>query len=127
MLKFWPFQSPDEVVVAGPAAVGLKLDTIRQSAPGLTVPPWPPGKPEKAHPAPPPAPDIRTVLGPMLVTVTVWLGELVPIGTEPKSRLAGEMRNCCTPSALSVMLKFWPFQSPDEVVLAAPAEVGEKL
>src|SRR5260370_7048372 len=97
-----------------------------QLARGLSVLPWQLWKPEKGEPTPPPAPDISTVLGPMLVTVTVWLGELVPIGTEPKSRLVGEMRNCCTPPALSVMLKFWPFQSPDEVVLPAPVAAGGK-
>src|SRR5260370_4934862 len=95
-----------------------------QLARGLSVLPWQLWKPEKGEPTPPPAPDISTVLGPMLVTVTVWLGELVPIGTEPKSRLVGEMRNCCTPSALRVMLKILPFLSPHEGVLAGPVAAG---
>src|SRR5260370_1099341 len=126
MVKVWPFQAPAGGRVRGPGRGGGELETSGQLAPGLSVLPWQLWKPEKGEPTPPPAPDIRTVLGPMLVTVTVWLGELVPIGTEPKSRLVGEMRNCCTPSALSVMLKFWPFQSPHDVILATPVALGVK-
>src|SRR5258708_39700950 len=92
---------------------------------GLVLFRW---KPEKGEPTPPPAPDITTGLDPMLVTVTVWLGDVDPTLTGPKSRVVGVIRNCgLTPVPLSVMLKFWPFQSPIEIVLAGPAEVGEKL
>src|SRR5260370_24050251 len=102
--------------------------SIWQLAPELRVLPWQPWKPEKGVPTPPPAPDISTGLGPMLVTVTVWLGQVVPTCTGPKSRLVGVIRNCgLRPVPLSVMLKFWPFQSPDEQVHARPAAVGPKL
>src|SRR5260370_42677229 len=95
-----------------------------QLARGLSVLPWQLWKPEKGEPTPPPAPDISTVLGPMLVTVTVWLGELVPIGTEPKSRLVGVIRNCWTPPAPRVVVVNFPFLPPPAGVLVAPAAVG---
>src|SRR5258708_18044329 len=113
MLKLWPFQSPDGVVVAGPAAVGVKLYTIWQLSPGLSVLPWQPWKPEKGEPTPPPAPDITTALGPMLVTVTASGGDVVPTCIGPKSSAVGVMRNSGpSPRPLSAMLKAWPFQCP---------------
>src|SRR5258708_7946153 len=127
MLKFWPFQSPLEAVLAAPAAVGEKLKTVWQRARGVSGLPWQLWKPKKGEPTPPPAPDISTGLGPIVVTVTVWLGDVVPNWTEPKSTLVGVIRNFgLTPVPLSVMLKFWPFQSPDEMVPAGPAAAGEK-
>src|SRR5260370_38556370 len=68
--------------------------SIWQLAPELRVLPWQPWKPEKGEPTPPPAPDITNGLDPMLVTVTVWLGEVDPTLTGPKSRLVGVIRNC---------------------------------
>src|SRR5258708_2608574 len=131
MLKFWPFQSPVEVVLAAPEDGGASRKTRGQIALGaraLHWQLWKPAKPEEGEPSPQPVPDIAAGLRPMLVTVTVWLGAVVPTWTEPKSRLVGVIRNCgLTPVPLSVTLKFCPFQSPMEFVLAAPAEVGEKL
>src|SRR5260370_11148050 len=97
-----------------------------QVGPGLRVLLWRPWKPEKGEPTPPPAPDITAGLRPMLVTVTVWLGAVVPTWTEPKSRLVGVIRNCgVTPVALSVTVKICPFQSPLDLVPDAPAAVGQ--
>src|SRR5260370_17340895 len=87
-----------------------------QVGPGLRVLLWRPWKPEKGEPTPPPAPDITAGLRPMLVTVTVWLGAVVPTWTEPKSRLVGVIRNCgLTPAPLGPTLESSPFQSPTHV------------
>src|SRR5260370_23172328 len=87
--------------------------SIWQLAPELRVLPWQPWKPEKGVPTPPPAPDITTGLEPMLVTVTVWLGEGAPTCTSPLHTLVNVISNfLLEPIPLSVMLKFWPFQSP---------------
>src|SRR5258708_29637449 len=89
--------------------------------PELRVLPWQLWKPEKGEPTPPPAPDITTGLDPMLVTVTVWLGEVDPTLTGPKSRLVGVIRNCgLTPVPLSAMLKFCPVQSTTQLDSTPP-------
>src|SRR5260370_40124763 len=94
---------------------------------GWRVLAWQRWNPEKGGPGPPPAPDITTADEPRLVTVTLWLDDVEPMWTGPKSRLVGLIRNCgLMPVPLSAMLKFWPFQEPDEVVLAGPALVGAK-
>src|SRR5260370_20972879 len=99
-----------------------------QVAPGLRVLPWQLWKPEKGEPTPPPAPDITTGLEPTFVTVTVWLGALLPTCTGPKSRLVGAITNCAPrPFSLSALLKICPFQSPLEFVLAGPLAVAMKL
>src|SRR5260370_31263374 len=92
-----------------------------QLAPGLRVLPWQLWKPEKGEPTPPPAPDITTGLGPTFVTVTVWLGALLPTCTGPKSRLVGVITNCAPrPFPLGRFLKFFPFQQPLEFGPPAP-------
>src|SRR5260370_17485439 len=99
-----------------------------QLAPGLRVLPWQLWKPEKGEPTPPPAPDITTGLGPTFVTVTVWLGALLPTCTGPKSRLVGVITNCAPrPFPLSAILKFCPFQTPMELVRAGPPSASMHL
>src|SRR5258708_38452797 len=70
MLKFWPFQSPDEVVVAGPAAGGVKLETNCQLAPGDRKSAGQGKRVDLGGPRPLQEKNMSTALGPMFVTDT---------------------------------------------------------
>src|SRR6478672_1893418 len=96
-----------------------------QESPGLRVLPWQSWKPPKS-PAAPPAMLTTWALKEALVTVTDWLGEVVPSVTSPKSNEVGEIRKAAfsTPFPLKLKLKLWPLTEPPVLPVTAPATLG---
>src|SRR6188508_25914 len=98
-----------------------------QESPGSSVVPWQSWTALNGAATAPPKPDMTIGSVPMLVMVVAWVGALVLAAISPKSSAVPVIRRLGASAVpLRAMLKDWPFQLPELVVLNVPGAVGAK-